>query len=134
MSSRAGNWLIIAGVLAMFAALAFLPAAFGPHAENVLAVAGCAFSMGALLISAGIYIKARFLPKAAATASVPEQPRKIRGGCDLCRNDIPIIHCRVHELHLCSTCMAEHYDARSCAFVPSTRGRNSQRARARGAS
>ena len=134
MSSRAGNWLITAGALAMFAALVALPAAFGPHGENVLAVAGCGFSMGALLISAGIYVKARLLPKAPATASAPETPRKIRGGCDLCRNDIPIIQCRVHELHLCSTCMAEHYDSRSCAYVPSTRGRSAQRVRARGAS
>jgi hypothetical protein len=134
MSSRAGNWLITAGALAMFAALVFLPAAFGQHSENVLALAGCLFSMGALLISAGIYVKARFLPKVVATQSAPEVPRKIRGGCDLCRNDIPVIQCRVHELHLCTTCMAEHYDSRSCAYVPSTRGRSAQKVRARGAS
>ena len=95
------------------------------------------FGAGALMIAGGIYLKALVLGTPAisnAPTSGSASNRKPRGGCDLCRNDIPTIHCRVHELHLCSTCMAEHYDARSCAYVPSTRGRSTQKVRARGAS
>ena len=139
MSSRAGTWLIAAGLLGMLLALCFLPAAFGEHPdENALAVGVCLFSFGALGTSLGIYMKARLIPPAAAPCNPSEPPRKIRNGCDLCRTDAAIIHCRVHELHLCATCLAEHYDPRSCAYVPSSR-RAAQKAakpsaRARGAS
>jgi hypothetical protein len=27
----------------------------------------------------------------------------------------------VHEIHLCGNCLGDHYDFRSCAYVPSTR-------------
>lgn len=124
MSSKAGNWIIAAGALGIFAGLCSLPAAFAEHAEPyMIAVAGSLFSMGMLMVASGIYLKARALQEQSGPAAnePAAAPRKQRGNCDLCGGDVAVIHCKVHQLHMCSTCMAEHYDFRSCAFVPTTR-------------
>jgi len=123
MSSRAGNWIIAAGAFGMFVGLCLVPAAMGPNPDSsVLALGACVFSFGALITASGMYLKARGMQPAAG--SVPEKKngaRRVRGGCELCGSDTPVIHCRVHQLHLCPSCLAQHYDFRSCAYVPSTR-------------
>lgn len=121
MSSKAGTWIIVVGALVMVGGLCILPAAFGEHTDNNLIVAGAGvFSMGALMVATGMYLKARALYSVA-----PEQtdaaPKRVRGGCDLCGTETPVIQCKVHQLHLCGNCLTQHYDFRSCAYVPSTR-------------
>ena len=119
---NAGNWMIGVGGAAMFLGLCFVPAALGQQSDPaLLAAGGCTFSMGALLISAGIYFKARMLQSGVTPAHEPVVARKVRGGCDLCKGDLPVIQCRVHQLHLCANCLGDHYDVRSCAYSPSTR-------------
>ncbi len=67
-------------------------------------------------------MKALAVKSGTTTASVPKaQPKRVRGGCDLCGSETPVIHCRVHDIHVCGNCLANHYDFRSCAYVPSTR-------------
>ena len=123
LSSKLGNWMIGAGML--FLAVSLVCALAGLSSEtdrnNVLLLAGCAFSMGALMSAGGLYIKARFYRSQAPQGEEAEPPRRVRGGCDLCAGDAPVICCKVHQLHLCPACLAEHYDFRSCAYVPSTR-------------
>jgi len=139
--SRSGNWMIAAGAFVTFVSLCFLPAALGEHPDGDLRVlAACLFSVGALILAGGTYVKARMLKSAIESRdpSPGTASRRMRGGCDLCGSEAPAIHCKVHQLHLCGTCLAEHYDVRSCAYAPSTRasgaknGRNLA-ARARGA-
>src|SRR6266571_9120689 len=90
--------------------------------SSVLALAACVFSFGALIIASGMYVKARGLQSAAASAPESKNSaRRVRGGCELCGSDTPVIQCKVHQLHLCPACLAQHYDFRSCAYVPSTR-------------
>jgi hypothetical protein len=121
MVSRAANSLMVVGVVGAFIGLCVLPSALGDHQDgNLLSVAALLFSLGALSISVGFYMKARFLQKDVRSGK-PEPPRKIRGGCDLCRNEPPVIQCKVHQLHLCATCLTGHYDVRSCVYVPSLR-------------
>ena len=124
MSSKTANWIIAAGTLLMFVGLCFLPAAFGEHPDaDLLEVGACQFSLGALVIATGIYAKARVVQNASG------EPRKesgtsnqrVRGGCDLCGTEAPVVQCKVHQLHLCGSCLAQHYDVRSCAYVPTTR-------------
>ncbi|HEY7617101.1 MAG TPA: hypothetical protein VH744_09880, partial [Terriglobales bacterium] len=60
-----------------------------------------------------------------------------RGACDLCKVEMPVVHCKVHQVHLCGHCLGEHYNFRSCVYVPSTRktlskAAKSMAARARG--
>jgi hypothetical protein len=123
MSSRSGNWMVAAGALLLFAGLVALAAAFGKTADPDQLVAGAGlFSVGALTVAAGIYLKARVLQSGATGAPVKEPAAKrSRGGCELCATEAPVIQCKVHQLHLCGTCLALHYDFRSCAYVPSTR-------------
>ena len=126
MSSKTANWIILAGSAMMFIALCFVPAALGKDAEpDLIEVAACQFSLGALVIAAGVYAKARAVQAAIASGdfkheAAPSNPR-VRGGCDLCGSEAPVVQCKVHQLHLCGGCLAQHYDVRSCAYVPTTR-------------
>lgn len=126
MSSKTTNWIIAAGAVLAFIGLCFLPAALGDHPDpDVMEMGAFALSVGALIIATGIYIKARTLQ----TATTSGEPRKkagtanqrVRGGCDLCGSEAPVVQCKVHQLHLCGSCLAQHYDVRSCVYVPTTR-------------
>ena len=126
MSSKTATWIIAAGALMMFIGLCFLPGAFGSHPDpDMLEIGACQFSLGALVVAAGIYTKARVLQSAIASGEPRKEPatanQRIRGGCDLCGSEAPVVQCRVHQLHLCGSCLAQHYDVRSCAYVPTTR-------------
>jgi hypothetical protein len=132
MSSRSSSWMIAAGALLLFVGLCVLAAALGKNADpdQLLAGAG-AFSVGALTVAAGIYLKARVLQAGApaVAAKEPNASKRSRGGCELCATEAPVIQCKVHQLHLCGTCLAQHYDFRSCAYVPSTRAGSNKSAK-----
>jgi hypothetical protein len=74
-----------------------------------------------------MYLKARaltggFVPTAQSQAPAEPAPKKkLRGGCDLCGIEMPVILCTVHQVHMCGGCQLQHYDQRSCAYVPSKR-------------
>ena len=126
MSSKTTNWIIAAGVFLMFIGLCFLPAALGDSADNdLLEIGACQFSLGALIVATGIYAKARAVQIAVASGEPRKESapsgQRVRGGCDLCGPEAPVFQCKVHQLHLCGTCLAQHYDVRSCAYVPTTR-------------
>jgi hypothetical protein len=126
MSSKTATWIIVAGTLLMFVGLCFLPAALSEHPDaDLLEIAACQFSLGALLIAAGIYVKARILRSGIASGDLRKESapsnQRVRGGCDLCGTEAPVVQCKVHQLHLCGNCLAQHYDVRSCAYVPTTR-------------
>jgi hypothetical protein len=143
MSSKTATWIVVAGAILMFIGLCLLPGALGQHPDaDMLELGACQFSLGALVIASGIYAKARVVQFANASGeprkeSAPTNQR-VRGGCDLCGSEAPVVQCKVHQLHLCGSCLAQHYDVRSCAYVPTTRtttnkpARN-QAAKARGA-
>lgn len=109
----------------MFVALSFVPAMLRDRTDvSLMGVGASLFSFGALVMATGIYLKARFLESTTVAGEPTAGVRRTRGGCDLCKGDAPAIQCKVHQLHLCPTCLAEHYDFRSCAYVPSTRTRS----------
>jgi hypothetical protein len=126
MSPKTGNWIIAAGAVLMFIGLCFLPAALGPHPDaDMLEIGACQFSLGALIMATGIYTKARLVQFAVAAGTLKKESapsnQRVRGGCDLCGSEAPVVQCRVHQLHLCGGCLAQHYDVRSCAYVPTSR-------------
>jgi hypothetical protein len=126
MSSRTGNWMMAFGVLVGFVGLCMIPAGLGNHGDRSLLGLGAALvGVGALAAAAGIYLKALVLgSKLAIPAPSPtaaNSNRRARGACDLCRKEMPVVHCKVHQFHLCGACLAEHYDFRACVYVPSTR-------------
>jgi len=125
MSSKAANWIIAAGAVLMAIGLCFLPAALGERPDaDLLEVGACLFSLGALIIAAGMYTKARMVQMEIVSGEPRKEPtsnQRVRGGCDLCGTEAPVVQCKVHQLHLCGSCLAQHYDVRSCAYVPTTR-------------
>lgn len=122
MAAKTGTWLIVIGTLIVFVGLCFIPAAFGPSPEKPYLGAGLAiFASGALLAAAGLYIKARFYSEQRGPVHAPAAKRGRRSNCDRCGKNEPAVQCRVHQVHLCSDCLGEHYDFRSCAYIPSTR-------------
>jgi hypothetical protein len=132
MGQKLGSVALISGCFMMLLGLSFIPAALAQHQDETILGAGmCAFAFGALLASAGFYVKTRALQSSSSPGTKP-QP-KIRGGCDLCGTEVPAIHCRVHHLHICGNCLAQHYDFRSCVYVPSTRRPAPAKAAARAA-
>jgi hypothetical protein len=120
MSTKLGGWLVLLGGMFALIGLMILPAAGRSGSDrNLLGVGMSVFAMGALVIAAGIYVKAKTLQEDSKPGKPVEVEKK--GGCDRCHAEPPAIQCKVHQLHLCDTCLASHYDFRSCVYVPSTR-------------
>jgi len=121
--AKASGWAILCGCFFMVLGLGFVPAALAERTDSgILGMGICAFSFGALLSAGGLYVKAGAIPAVGPVTAQPKStPKRVRGGCDLCGSETPVIHCRVHDIHVCGDCVAAHYDFRSCAYVPSTR-------------
>ena len=122
MPEKASTWAIGSGGVIVAFSLFLLAATMADTADqHLIPVGACAFSVGILAIAGGLYLKARALKGQFGRAPVPAPSRSRSGGCEKCQVEAPVILCRVHHLHLCGHCLAEHYDFRSCAYVPSTR-------------
>ena len=125
MQSRISTVVISFGALLMFVGLCMLLSAVGKNSDNdLLGLGFCAFSLGALSIASGIYLKASIVKASLAASGLKKEPaagRKVRGGCEICATEAPVVQCRKHELHLCGNCLAQHYDFRTCVYVPSAR-------------
>ena len=114
---------IIVGVMGLIA----LPAALGEHVDtSLLTLGACGLSLGSMIAAAGFYLKARAMTSPQGTTVFSgesrQSARRVRGGCDVCHGDSPVIHCKVHQVHLCPDCVAKHYDFRACTYIPSARG------------
>lgn len=114
--------MVAAGALGMLMGLACLPSALGGRApdQGLLGLGVSLFSFAALTVATGMYVKARALQNHPESESAPAKKR-VRGGCELCGTEAPVVQCKVHQLQLCGNCLADHYDFRSCAYVPSNR-------------
>lgn len=125
MQSRTGNWMMALGAMIGVVGLSIMPAGLGPNSadRNMLGLGATIFSMGALSIALGIYLKALRLKSVPGSKPIQSAApaRPLRGGCDRCHVEMPVIQCKVHQQHLCGSCLAEHYDFRTCAYAPSTR-------------
>jgi len=126
---KVSGWIIVGGCFLMLIGLVLLPAGFGSHPdESIRGLGICVFSLGAFIGAGGLYMKAQAVQTGPAVTAPKSQPKRVRGGCDLCGSETPVIHCRVHDIHVCGNCLADHYDFRSCAYVPSTRRTASSKA------
>lgn len=133
MGQKLSSFALICGSSLMLLGLCFVPAALGENKDEAILGAGiCAFAFGALLAASGLYLKAKVAAGDPAGA-LNGAPKPVRGGCDLCETESPVIHCRVHGLHICGNCLGQHYDFRACVYVPSTRRPSATTAKARAA-
>jgi hypothetical protein len=122
MGEKLGNFSLVTGFFLMLLGLCLVPAAMAEHQdETILSVGICAFAFGALCSATGFYLKARAVRATLPTGVMAGAVKSRGSGCDLCKDDAPAVLCRVHNLHMCADCLSEHYDFRSCVYVPSTR-------------
>ena len=134
MSPKTANWIIAAGALLMLVGLLMLPAALGEHPDaDMRNLGACQFSLGALVMATGVYAKARLTQAMLDSGEVKKESTpsntRVRGGCDLCGTEVPMVQCKVHQLHLCGACLAQHYDVRSCSYIPTSRVASSKGSR-----
>jgi len=134
MGQKLSSFALICGSSLMLLGLALVPAAIGQNKDEAILGGGiCAFAFGALIAAGGLYLKAKAATAAGSAGGLNASPKPLRGGCDLCGTESPVIHCRVHGVHICGNCLAHHYDFRSCVYVPSTRRPATAKANARAA-
>ncbi len=118
--------LIVAGLLISFAGLLIIPGAVNSETrdQELLGTALAFFGLGALLVALGLYFQAR-----ALRASINADPNLLAvlkaskrvGTCDTCKAAAPLIHCTMHRVNLCGTCLVQHYEPRGCVYVPVVR-------------
>jgi hypothetical protein len=122
MTAKTATWLFAMGSFVIFIGVCFIPAAFGPDPDRTMLGAGSVFiSTGLVFLAGGLYVKARILGAGSSSHAAAPVKRSRKSNCDRCAKEEPVIQCRVHQIHLCGNCLTEHYDFRSCAYVPSTR-------------
>ena len=113
--------MMVLGALGAFAGLICFPGALGSKPDQgLLALGATLFSLGGLSMAGGLYWKAQALQGQATSEPQPAK-RRVRGGCELCGSEAPVVQCKVHELQLCGSCLGDHYDFRSCNYVPAVR-------------
>jgi hypothetical protein len=127
MSQRLFSGLIGLGIFISLIGLLFLPAALNSKAgtsDNLMPGGLAIFSLGALMVSTGMYAKARAL-RAAIDADPNLQSllngAKRKGNCDSCHSAASVVQCTMHKVNLCTTCMNQHYEPRGCVYIPSNR-------------
>lgn len=131
MGQKLGTTAMVCGAFLILLGVSFVPAAVSQRNDQTILGAGiCAIAFGSLLTAAGFYLKARALAACGARATATAPRQRTRGGCALCKSEAPVVLCRVHNLHICGGCLAEHYDFRSCVYIPSTRRQAARAARA----
>jgi hypothetical protein len=126
MSSRAGSWIVALGTLVLLLGLLVLGVSLGKSGDPDELPAGAGlFSLGALTLAGGLYLKAKALQGASPVPEAPRKesptPAKNRGGCELCGLEAPVVKCKTHQIQLCGGCLHQHYDIRSCLYVPGAR-------------
>jgi hypothetical protein len=116
----------VAGVLLAFAGLLAIPGALNSETrdQELLGTALAFFGMGALIIALSLYFQARALQariNADPNLLAALNATKRKGTCDSCKSAAPLIHCTMHRVYLCGTCLVQHYETRGCVYVPAVR-------------
>lgn len=108
-----GSLLAIAGIVCFFAL-------FGQtQSDAIRAIGSALFSVGVLIIAAGVYLQARRIQ--AQHEIVAIKSKKTERLCSQCNREPSLVFCRVHVLRLCVNCFEKHDDGTNCSYVPARR-------------
>ena len=111
--------LVIGSLLAVAGAVCFL-ALFGQSQTDEIRTIGSAmFSLGVLIVAAGVYLQARRIQSQYQTPLV--KTKKTERLCSQCNREPAMVFCRVHVLRLCVNCFDKHDDGANCSYVPARR-------------
>ncbi|HEY6248639.1 MAG TPA: hypothetical protein VI685_01695 [Candidatus Angelobacter sp.] len=111
--------LVIGSLLAIAGAVCFL-ALFGQtQSDAIRAIGSALFSVGVLIIAAGVYLQARRIQAEHETPAI--KGKKTERLCSQCNREPSLVFCRVHVLRLCLDCFEKHDDGTNCSYVPARR-------------
>lgn len=120
MQSKLANGMIGVGAIGILLGFIIMLSSRGEHPDSTILMMGaCALSLGALLTAGGMYLKTKYLQASLPAKVMGKVSARRTRGCDICHGDAPIIYCRVHQVNMCSDCTGEHFDPRSCNYIPS---------------
>lgn len=111
--------LVIGSLLAIAGAVCFVALLGQGHSDDIRAIGSALFSIGVLIIAAGMYLQARQI---RAQYDIPAiKNKKTERLCSQCNREPSLVFCRVHVLRLCVNCFEKHDDGTNCSYVPARR-------------
>jgi len=111
--------LVIGTLLAVSGVVCFL-ALFGQtQSDAIRAIGSALFSLGVLIVAAGVYLQARRIQGQYETPAL--KSKKTERLCSQCNREPSLVFCRVHILRLCLNCFEKHDDGTNCSYVPARR-------------
>lgn len=111
---------VIGSILAAIGIVCYVSTIGQPsHSEPIVATASTFFSMGILVIAAGLYWQGRRLQGEHQQQTI--QVKKTDRLCSVCNRESAQVFCRVHVLRLCPNCIDKHDDGKNCLYVPARR-------------
>jgi len=119
MQSKLANSMIGVGTVGIFLGFITMLSSRGEHPDStILMIGACALSLGSLLTAGGMYVKTKYIQASLPAKTIGKAARRVRG-CDICRGEAPLIYCRTHQVNMCADCTGQHFDPRSCNYIPS---------------
>src|SRR5258708_33857791 len=101
MGKKVSSWLIVFGCFLMVGGIGFLPAALGNHPDPTILDSGIfLFSLGALTVAGGIYVKAVALEGNSVAEPAKPQASRSGGGGARCGPESRVVNCRAIQVHL----------------------------------
>ncbi len=111
--------IALGAVIAAIGAICFLALLGKGQPEAIRAIGSACFSVGVLIMAAGVYLQARHLQGQSQPAA--SKPKKTERLCSSCNREPALVFCRVHVLRLCLACFEAHDDGSNCSYVPAKR-------------
>lgn len=91
---------------------------------SLIPASSLVFSLGALLVGAGFYLRVQAVKEELRPAQEAEKRRKdllrTNGACPICGTNPALFRCKVHHAVICHLCLPTH-DNSWCEYVPLTR-------------
>lgn len=115
-------FLIIGGLLLFVGFIMMIGAPFEEGgAKPMLPWISAMFSLGALLVGLGFFVRGREIEERARPSKEVAQARqelmKANGTCAICKKEPAIIRCNLHNTKICGPCLSSH-DSAWCEYVP----------------
>jgi len=118
---KLGTTLLIFGSGLVFFAIIFAPTAIGASADpSALSIVGGTFSLGTLIVAAGLYLRAKVMAAQNEILNAKLRPRKTGERCGMCEIAPALLWCTQHQAKICPACLASH-DSSSCTYVDISR-------------
>lgn len=121
--NRITLWVFVAGGALMLLGLLTLVGGLSgtDTASSAVGWSSFIFSIGVLITSAGMLVRARQMEERIRPSKEVGQARqdllRQNGACSVCKQEPAIIRCNLHNAKICGACLASH-DTAWCEYAP----------------